>query len=194
MHPIFNGMNALLEADRDLFFLINNRWSNSFFDTVMPVIRTSQLWVPLYLFLLVFVLVNFKTNRFWWIFFVAGLATITDFVSSDIIKPNFFRVRPCNEPEIADSIRLLLSYRPQSSSFTSSHAVNHFALGTFFFITLKHHIGRIAYVFMAWALIIIYAQVYVGVHYPLDVICGAIIGAFFGYLSAAWFNKAYGLS
>ncbi len=187
-------MNGLLEADKHLFFLVNNKWSNAFFDLIMPVIRTSQLWVPLYLFLLVLVIANFKKNRLWWIFYVAGLATLTDFISSDLIKPNFFRVRPCNDPELADTIRLLLSYRPQSSSFTSSHAVNHFGLATFFFLTLKDHIGRPAWLFFLWGLIIIYAQVYVGVHFPLDVLCGAIIGAFFGYLSARWFNKTHGLS
>lgn len=131
----------------------------------------------------------------WWWAIIAGCtATLSNFISSDIIKENIWRVRPCNDPLLADNIRLLLSYKPQSSSFTSSHAVNHFALAAYFYYTLKDHIGRWSLIFFVWAFAIIYAQVYVGVHFPLDVLCGGLIGFILGYLPARNFNRNYGLA
>ncbi|MEO5967575.1 MAG: phosphatase PAP2 family protein [Ferruginibacter sp.] len=187
-------MNSLIKLDHQLFYLINGKWTNSLFDYVMPLIRAPQLWVPLYVFLVVFVLTNFKKNVFWWILFLGCTALLSDFISSDLIKGNFFRLRPINNPYLEPAARSLLTYKPQSSSFTSSHAVNHFSLATFFYFTMKKHIGNWAKLFFLWAGIIIYAQVYVGVHFPLDVICGAMVGILFGYLSSLSYNKNYGLA
>lgn len=186
-------MQQLLGLDRDFFILINSKWNNGFFDAIMPYIRNQYLWAPLYLFLAVLVLFNFKKNTGWWLFFFAGTAVLTDFISSELIKENIYRVRPCNDPSMADNLRFLVAYRPKSSSFTSSHATNHFGLAALFYFTLKNHIGKWGWLFFAWAGIVIYAQVYVGVHYPLDVLCGALIGFLFGYLSAKSFNKNYSL-
>ncbi|RYD94193.1 MAG: phosphatase PAP2 family protein [Sphingobacteriales bacterium] len=191
--PYKQDMRQLFEIDRHLFQLINSKWHNGFFDTVAPVIRNSITWLPLYLFLLVFAIANFKKKAFWWIVLAACVPILGDLVSSGFLKKTFWRVRPCNEPSLADSMRFLLSYRPQSSSFPSSHAVNHFAMATFYFVTLKEYIGKWAWLFYGWAFIIIYSQVYVGVHYPVDVICGAIIGFVLGYLPARSFNKQFGL-
>lgn len=184
-------MNIIIAADKKLFEFINEHFHTTFLDWLLPQIRNSVIWWPLYIFLLVFVLVNFNHNKYWWIFFAAGTVILSNFISSDIIKENFFRLRPCNEPIYATKINYLLSYRPQSSSFTSSHATNHFAMAAFFFFTLKTYIGKTAWLFYCWAAIICFAQVYIAVHYPLDVVCGGIIGFVFGYLSARSFNRRY---
>lgn len=186
-------MEKLIQLDRELFRLINNRWHNDLFDMVMPFLRNSNFWNPLYLFLLVFALVNFRKGTGWWILYAAGTVILSNFLSSDIIKENIFRLRPCNDPNLVDSIRVLVTYRPQSSSFTSSHAMNHFAMAAFYYYTLKGFIGKWGLLFFAWAAAISYAQVYVGVHFPLDVTCGGLIGFVFGYLSARTFNKNYEL-
>lgn len=186
-------MNQLLQLDQQLFFLINATWHHPVLDATMPLIRHKMMWVPLYLFLVLFVTKNYGRNAWWWIAFAIGTAILTDFVSSDLIKKNIFRLRPCNDPLLADQVRFLLSYKPGSSSFTSSHATNHFAQAAFFFFTLKPSIGKSTWWFFAWAGIIVYAQVYVGVHYPLDILCGGLVGLFFGYLSAKSFNKNYSL-
>ncbi|MEQ1554224.1 MAG: phosphatase PAP2 family protein, partial [Ferruginibacter sp.] len=107
---------------------------------------------------------------------------------------NIFRLRPCNDHTLRDTFTLLIGYRPQSSSFTSSHATNHFAMAAFFFYTLKQYFGKFSVLFFIWAALICFAQVYVGVHFPLDVICGGIIGFIFGYLCATSFNKRYFLT
>lgn len=184
-------MEELLHLDTALFKLINGRLQNSVFDFVLPILRNSMCWVPLYLFLMIFAIVNFKKNVWWWILFAVATAGLTDIISSDLIKENIFRLRPCHDPELA---RCLVSYCPQSSSFTSSHATNHFGLACFFFLTLRELPLLWRRAFFAWAGIIILAQVYVGVHYPLDVLAGGVVGLVFGYLSGMTFNRVFGLS
>ncbi|MEX0636286.1 MAG: phosphatase PAP2 family protein [Ferruginibacter sp.] len=186
-------MYKILQLDQQLFFRINSNWHHPILDATLPLMRHQLFWVPLYLFLILMVVRNYKTNAWWWVAFAIATAVLTDFVSSDLIKKNVVRLRPCNDPLIADQIRYLLSYKLSSSSFTSSHATNHFGQAAFIFFTLKPSIGKIAWWFFVWAGIIVYAQVYVGVHYPLDIICGGLVGFFFGYLSAKSFNKNYSL-
>ena len=186
-------MNKPLQLDKELFNLINNKWNNSFLDNITPFLRNANAWLPLYLFLFLFVIFNFKKKAWWWIFFAAGTVILSNFLSASLIKELIYRVRPCNDADLADNIRILTVYRPQSSSFVSSHAANHFAMATFFYLTLNKFIGKWGLLFFVWAMAICYAQVYVGVHFPIDVVCGAVIGFVLGYLSAESFNKNHGL-
>jgi membrane-associated phospholipid phosphatase len=190
---ILHVMKQLITYDQHLFKIINDQWSNVFFDWLMPWLRNSEMWYPLYLFLILFVIVNFKKTGWWWILFAVGTIIICDFVSSKIIKENIIRLRPCNDPDIASWIHVLVGYRPQSSGFTSSHATNHFGIAMFLYLTLKRHYKTWPALFFFWAFSISFAQVYVGVHYPFDVICGGAIGILIGYLSGKSFNKNYGL-
>jgi membrane-associated phospholipid phosphatase len=122
-------------------------------------------------------------------------AALSNFISSDIIKQNIHRLRPCNEPAIANWLRILPGlHLPQSSSFTSSHAANHFSVAMFFYATLKDHIGKWAILFFIWAAGICYAQMYVGVHYPTDIIAGALVGLLIGYGTSYFFNKKWQLA
>jgi membrane-associated phospholipid phosphatase len=186
-------IDKLLEYDRSLFRVINEGWSNSFFDWLMPWMRNSEMWYPLYIFLIVLVAVNYKKNALWWVIFAAGTVILSDFVSSKIIKENIIRLRPCNDVSCSDWIHVLVGYRPQSSSFTSSHAANHFSLAMFLYLTFKPHISKWGLLFFLWAFTIAFAQVYVGVHYPVDITCGALIGILIGYLTGKSFNRNYGL-
>ncbi len=187
-------MEQLLLYDKRLFKYINYYWHNNFFDWLMPWLRNSTMWVPLYLFLILFAAINYKKTGWWWIIFAAGTVILTDFVSSTIIKHNIIRLRPCNNPAIAHWVRVLVGYRPGSSSFTSSHAANHFGMAMFLYLTLNKQFGKWPGIFFLWAFSISFAQVYVGVHYPLDVTCGAIIGILIGYLCGKSFNRNYVLS
>ncbi len=187
-------LSDLIDIDKSLFFLINGKWNHPFLDAVLPLIRTSQLWYPLYVFLILVVVMNYNKGRWWWVLFFAMVPVFTDLMSSHIIKENIFRLRPCNDPSIQQQIRFLLSYKPQSSSFTSSHAANHFALAVFFFFTLKDLFGKWTYLFFFWAFVICWAQVYVGVHYPGDVFFGALIGILIGRVASYFFNKKIALA
>ena len=90
------------------------------------------------------------------------------------------------------TIRVLVNYCPMSSSFTSSHACNHFAAATFIFSTLRHT-GRWWWIVFAWAFFISYSQIYVGVHYPVDVLCGAILGCLIGLGVSLLFRRQFGM-
>ncbi len=186
-------MEQLLTYDRRLFRLINYDWHNGFFDWLMPWLRNAEMWYPLYLFLALFVAINYKKNSGWWILFFVVTIAVANFVSSNLIKEHIIRLRPCNDPSLASWVRVLVGYRPQSSSFTSSHATNHFAMAMFLYLTLKGQLGKWPSLFFIWAFLISYAQVYVGVHFPLDVSSGAVIGILIGYLSGKSFSRKFGL-
>jgi undecaprenyl-diphosphatase len=181
----------VLRFDRWLFSRVNQRWTNSFFDAVLPFLRQAEIWVPFYLFLLVFITLNFRRKGWWWACTLIMTGIISDLVSSHLVKELVFRYRPCQDPTLADQVRTLVVYCPQSSSFVSSHACNHFAVATFIYLTLKQTSGWWRLVFL-WAFLISYAQVYVGVHFPLDVTCGAILGCLIGYGMAIFFRKQIG--
>jgi len=187
-------IQQLLSYDHRLFRLINSDWHNPFFTWLMPWMRNQIIWYPMYLFLLVLALVNYKKTGWVWFLFGAATAIATDFISSTIIKDHVWRLRPCNNPDFSSWINILVGYRPQSSSFTSSHAANHFGMATFLYFTLSKKFGKWPLVFFLWASLIAYAQVYVGVHYPADIVAGGLIGMIIGYLSGRSFNKYYGLA
>src|ERR1700733_5934130 len=128
-------LQQLITWDRELFNKMNGQWTNSFFDTLFPFLRNSIIWVPFYLFLLVFAIINYK--RIGWFWILIGIVTVatSDIISSRLIKDAVFRLRPCHDQNLAGHIRFLVSYCPVSSSFTSSHAANHFALAMFIFTT-----------------------------------------------------------
>lgn len=188
--PWFSNIEPL---DRKIFFLVNVKGSAGFFDTLFVFMREANLWIPLYLFLLVFALVNFgKRGSLWFIFF-ACTAGLCDLVASHLIKENIFRLRPCQNPEMAYYMRSLAHYCPQSSSFVSAHATSHFGLAFFVVLTLRKYTSGWIRLFFVWAALISYAQVYVGVHYPFDILCGALIGTGLGYFTSRIFNNYVGL-
>ena len=196
----FAGMELLvisvwkkLEAfDQWLFELINSHWTNPVFDAVMPFLRQPIHWAPLYLFVLAFAAINFKTKGLWWIVLFLCTVALTDMTGTYIFKNNFQRPRPCSDPDFFSHVRLLLKQCSGSSSFISNHAANHFGMAVFFFVTFRHLFRRWCWLAIGWAAAISYAQVYVGVHYPLDVLGGGLTGTAWGLFTATLFNKRFG--
>lgn len=184
--------DTLIQWDHFFFKLINSGFTNPVFDAVMPFLRNSIHWIPLYIFLLVFVALNFGMKGLWWIVFFLVTVSLCDSTGTNIFKYTFHRVRPCNNPEFAGHLRLLVTC-PSGWGFTSNHAANHFGMATFIFITFRHLFKRWALLAFVWAGAIAYAQVYVGVHYPTDVICGALLGIIFGIFTGYQFNRHFGL-
>jgi membrane-associated phospholipid phosphatase len=180
------------EWDKWLFVKFNSQWTNPVFDTVLPFIRNSVFWAPLYIFIAAFIAVNFGKKGLWWsLLFVCTVAT-TDLIGARIIKEAFHRPRPCQDVEFMNHVRLLLKQCSGSSSFVSNHAANHFGLASFTFLTFRGIFKKWMYVAYAWAFFIAYAQVYVGVHYPLDVLGGAVLGMTVGSITAWLFDKKWG--
>ena len=182
-------MQYLIKLDKELFKLINGQWTNAFFDWIMPWLRNSTLWVPLYFFMFLMIVVNLKKKAIPIAAFAIITVAITDYLSSKVFKPYFGRLRPCSDPDMAGMVRFLLDNKPANASFTSSHAANHFGIAMFFFLTLIPYFGNRMYLFFVWAFLICYAQIYVGVHYPFDILGGTVVGCIVGYLSAYLVNK-----
>lgn len=186
-------MQALLDFDRWMFEKVNQGGANDFFDVLMPFLRQPLFWAPLYAFVIFLVLFNFRKHLFYWLLFGTVTLTITDVISSRFFKPLVGRLRPCNEPLLAEHIRVLAGCG-MNGSFTSSHAANHFGISMFFFMTLHHCLGKKwSSLFFLWAISVCYAQVYVGVHYPLDVAGGALLGTLAGIALGKVFNEKIGL-
>lgn len=189
---LLSFLQTLEKWDQWLFIQINNHQANSFFDSVMPFIRNSFSWSPLYLFLFFFVTLNFKGRGWWWALIFLCTVSLTDMVSSKFIKEIFERLRPCQDPDFFVHVRLLVNQCSGGYSFTSSHAANHFGMATFLFITFRHLLKKWTLLAFLWAAVISYAQVYVGVHYPFDLLGGAIVGVLFGWIMGRFFNKQFG--
>jgi undecaprenyl-diphosphatase len=180
------------EWDKWLFIKLNNQWTNPFFDAILPYFRIPEFWIPLYLFILVFMAVNYGKKGLWWsIAFVCTVA-ITDMIGARIFKEVVHRLRPCQDPDFSFHVRLLLNGCSGSFSFVSNHAANHFGMATFMVMTFKGIFKRWMYLAYLWAFFVAYAQVYVGVHYPLDVLGGACLGVLAGLLTSWVFHRKWG--
>ena len=185
-------LTQLIAKDHALFSNINGKWTNPFFDGLMPWLRHSNNWIPLYVVLLSFLIYKWGKNSWKWLVLVGVNVTLTDQISSHLFKPFFHRLRPCADPELMQQTRLLLDHCSGGFSFTSSHAANHFGIAVFLVVTLQPLLKNYRYLFLIWAAIIAYAQVYVGVHFPLDIFVGAIIGIIVGYFTGKLFHKWQG--
>jgi len=181
-------MTELLQLDQTVFFLINGEWHNAFLDTIMPYWRDKMFWSPLYVFLLFYILLNFKLKGFYFILMIVAVVTIADTTSSKVIKKSVQRVRPCNDLLVKEEVQLLVNCG-SGYSFTSSHSTNHFAVATFLILTLFRRYRGAKYALIFWASSIAYGQVYVGVHYPLDVLAGGLLGIIIGVFVAMIYSR-----
>jgi len=181
-------LEALIAWDKELFALINTQWCNAFLDFALPYWRTKTTWIPLYI-LLFLVIGKDRGFKILWVLIVLGLTiALADQVSSEWVKKIVERVRPCNDSSLP-TVRTLI-HCGGGFSFTSSHATNHFALVMQLFLIFRMNWKTRYFVALfIWAALIAYAQVYVGVHYPLDVFAGGLLGctlAWFVHQISAW--------
>ena len=187
-------LQKLEQWDQWLFIQVNDHQTNSFFDSIMPYLRIAYYWTPLYLFLLVFITVNFKARGLWWCVLFLCTVSLCDMTSTNLFKEVFHRLRPCADADFFQNVRLIVDNCGGNYGFTSNHAANHFGMATFIFITLRPVIGKWVWLAYLWAAVIGYAQVYVGVHYPFDILGGAAIGFLFGWILGVFFNKRFGFA
>ena len=180
-------MDVILELDESLFRVINSLGQNAFFDWLMPLWRNKLTWIPLYIVLAGIIIYQLKTKGLY-LFLALGLTIgIADTLSSKIIKKTVKRERPCHNTNLSEVRNLV--HCGGGYSFTSSHATNHFAVAAFLIFLTGGIFGKWRYWLWIWAALVAYAQVYVGVHYPLDVISGGTLGVGIAYLTSSVYKK-----
>lgn len=186
-------LQILEKWDTWLFLKINTQWTSAAFDGIAPLLRNKYTWVPFYIFMLLMVFYNFGKKSWSWLLFAILTVIISDQISSSFFKNTFDRIRPCNLAGLREQARLLLPHCSGGYSFTSSHAANHFGIGYFFFLTLRPYLRDWAWLFLVWAALVSYAQVYVGVHFPGDILGGTVVGLCSGWLTNFLFQKYFGM-
>jgi len=161
-------LKSLLALDKELFYLINKGTQNPLFDKLMPFLTDFDNWkIPMLLAWLALIIWGGRKGRILALVTVITI-TISDQTSSHLLKPLIGRIRPCN---VLEDVRLLVNCTG-SYSFPSGHATNMFALATLF----SYKYRKLTPYFFILASTIAYSRVYVGVHYPFDVIAGALLG------------------
>ena len=171
----------MINFDTELFLFLNGLHAD-WLDPVMTFISGKLTWTPFYLILLYLVIKNYKKQSVLIILGIILLIVCSDQVSSGIFKPLFERPRPCHNEAIKDLVHLPDGRCGGAYGFISSHACNVFALAVFMTNILKRYYRKIGWVMFVWASLVAYSRIYMGVHYPGDVIVGAAVGAIIGWL------------
>ena len=178
-------LDSLVRIDSDLLLAINGVHSR-FFDFFMPVCTDKLVWIPLYLSLLyvLFRNMSFKTAMFCLVC-IALAAGLADVISSKALRFAVMRLRPSNlENELHELVHIVDGYRGGRYGFPSSHAANTFSLAVFMVCLYRCRV--ISFFMVFWALLNCYTRLYLGVHYPGDILAGAVLGTLlamvFGFL------------
>jgi undecaprenyl-diphosphatase len=168
----------LEHLDQQLFLFINSH-NSPFWDTVMYTLSGRVIWAPLYLAILIYLGIRYKRKFLVILFFIILAVTMADQFSVHLFKNVFHRLRPCHEPSLLGLIHLVNGECGGLYGFVSSHASNSFnvALLSLMFIRKRWYTISI----ITWASVIGYSRIYLGVHYPGDVICGSMLGALIGW-------------
>jgi len=171
-------LEKILSLDEKLFIYLNGLGSETY-DGLWLIITKQTNWIPLFILLLYLIFKKLGTKQtLYLLLFVAILLLFTDQITN-VFKNGFQRLRPCNNPAINSFIRVVQSRK--SFGFFSGHAANTMAVSTFLYLTLKHKFKYFGLLFL-WPLIFAYSRIYLGLHYPLDIICGYLCGLTLGFL------------
>lgn len=179
----------LITLDKELLLLING-FHNHVLDSIMVFASLKLGWIPLYVFLLYTIIKDYG-RKTWLVLIIIGLTIIiADQSSVHLFKNIFQRLRPCHDDALAE---LLYLVKPCGGKFgfVSSHAANSFSLAVFIILLLKNKHRWIWPVMLLYAVLIIYSRVYLGVHFPSDVIVGAVVGSLIGIGTYYLFKQIY---
>jgi undecaprenyl-diphosphatase len=188
-------METILELDKDLLIWINS-FHADWLDPVMLIITKTAFWTPLYLFL-IFLIFKKLDKDAWFALGCAGLTILlADQITSSIMKPFFHRLRPSHDPAIESLLHLVTKsdggiYRGSLYGFASSHAANTFGLATFLWLLFRDKTKWIGFIFL-WAAFVTYTRLYLGVHFPGDVLVGGTVGVLSGiagYKLYGWLKR-----
>ena len=181
-------LNTLNTWDTDLFLILNGA-HNSFWDFIMYWASDKFIWIPVYA-LFLFILWRKYYSKIWIVMlFAALLIFLSDQISVHLFKDVFQRLRPCNDPALEGMVHLVNGKCGGSFGFYSSHASNIFAIAVFVISLLGKKNPWMLLLILIWAGLIAYSRIYLGVHYPGDVVAGAMVGSFFGWMVARFLQN-----
>jgi undecaprenyl-diphosphatase len=182
-------IDKILNLDKEFFLLING-CHNSFADFVMFWMSEKFIWIPLYLFFIFLIYRQYKLKKtLIIILFAAIMIALSDQISVCLFKNIFHRLRPCHDPSLIDFVHLVKGKCGGQFGFVSSHATNTFAISVFMIELIGKKYKYFTTLILIWAILISYSRIYLGVHFPGDVIIGAFLGAFFGWFFMLIFNR-----
>ncbi len=174
-------MERLIEYDKELFLWLNNLGSETW-DPFWLMITDKWGSIPFYVLILYLVIRKFGVKHTLLILvFVALIITVSDQLSN-IFKYGVARLRPCYDETVYQSMRLVKKTCGGKFGYFSAHAANSFTLITFISLLLQKYYKWIPYTLLIWALLVAYSRIYIGVHFPLDIISGMSVGMLIGFI------------
>jgi len=183
-------LDLLNDIDKNIFLFING-FHNSFFDFVMYYVSSSTLWIPLYIFF-VFLLYKVYGFKFWIpLLFIIIAFSLSDYISVHAFKNVFQRLRPCHNPEISNLVHIVRNHCGGEYGFVSSHASNMFAVAISVWLFIKKLYPKSLIWLLLWASLISYSRIYLGVHFPADVIVGGLLGSAMAFICYKIFVKIF---
>lgn len=176
---------SLVEIDRQLFEWIHFDLSSEMLDFTFPILRNRDTWIPIYIIIIFLMIKKFKNkNGLMTVIALIAAVVMSDLVNSHFLKNVIQRIRPCRLDNFTREVHELV-HCGEAFSFPSSHAANHFTISFFLLLVFRHASGFMKILILLWAAAIGLAQVYVGVHYPADILSGIIVG--FMVANLIWF-------
>ena len=182
-------IQQLIELDKELLLALNGNHS-LFWDGFMWTATKTITWLPAALALLYVIFKNNKIQEAATILISLALCvTLADQITSGLCKPFFERLRPTQDPEMMYLVHTVNGYRGGLYGFMSSHAANTFAVAMFMSLMVRNLL--MTFVTFSWAFIATYSRIYLGVHYPGDILCGATVGMLVASLLYAGYYYVY---
>lgn len=172
-------LKAISSFDERLFLFLNGQ-HNSFFDVAMWLFSDKLFWIPLYLWFL-WMLYKRYPVKYWTVLLTIIILIVASDQLCNLAKNSVMRLRPSQDPHLRTLVHVVNDYRGGSFGFYSGHASNAFALAVFIISVLGKKRKYIIPVSLAYATFTAYSRVYLGVHYPGDILTGAIIGSLLGF-------------
>ena len=170
-------------------FLILNGAHNNFADFLMWWASDKYIWIPLYALFLYLLWKRYGKNIWLVMIFAALLVFLSDQISVHLFKDVFQRLRPCHEPALEGMVHLVNDKCGGRFGFYSSHASNVFAIAVFVIFLSGRNRKWLALPILLWALFVAYSRIYLGVHYPADVLAGALAGSLLGWIVARFLKN-----